>query len=125
MKLLLVVAALLAAGCSTTSYPLGPASDAKYGYTAEKPIKVGGQRDGPAREQAFLAELRGPSGELVRFQRQGSCCSFKTENGIMGIGMLDKYAVWIGTEPVPKILYLNMYDYDEPRIPIGFTKKGN
>lgn len=100
-----------------------PATDPAYGYTPEKPIKVGGihARRGPANERAFLASLRGPNGEPVRFERQGSCCPFPTPNGLMGNGLLDRYAVWIGDDPEPRILFVNMYDYERPLIPVGFT----
>jgi hypothetical protein len=91
-----------------------------YGYSANNPIKTGG---GPKGERAFLNRLAGPNGEPVRYQRLGSCCSFSTPNGIMGGGLLDRYEVWIEGQPQPKILYLNMYDFEEPKIPKGFTER--
>ncbi len=104
--------------------PGAEAADPEYGYTPEKPIKVGGVTEGPARERAFLAELRGPEGETVRFERLGSCCPFPSRNGIMGSGLLDIYLVWTGSSTEPKTLYLNMYEYEAPMVPLGFTKSG-
>lgn len=92
--------------------------DQDYGRVEAKPIKVGG---GPSRERGYLSLLRGPNGEAVRFERDGSCCPFETPNGFMGGGMLDIYSVWIGHAAEPVKLYLNMYDYEQPKAPKGFT----
>lgn len=102
-----------------------PSLDQGYGYGPDKPIKVGGAdaSSGPLRERMFLEQLAGPNGEVLRYQRKGSCCPFSTPNGIMGTGMLDIYEVWVGTQPVPRTLYLNMYDFEEPQAPVGFTPK--
>lgn len=94
-------------------------TDATYGHTAENPIKVGGVA--PARERDFLNLLRGPNGESIRYDRDGSCCGFETPNGILGGGMLDIYSVWIGTNKEPVKLYINMYDFEQPKAPKGFT----
>lgn len=92
------------------------AADETYGYTEGNPIKVGG---GPARERAYLSLLRGPNGEAVRYEREGSCCPFETPNGILGEGhgLLDRYSVQIGSVAKPVTLYLNMYDYEQPKAP--------
>ncbi len=136
--LLLLVGFALFAGCVSTDpasravqsrtlgspSPSAEATDPEYGYSPEKPIKVGGFREGPARERAFLSELRGSAGELIRFERRGSCCPFPSPNAEMGTGLLDIYSVWIGSADQPKTLYLNMYDYETPLIPLGFSKRG-
>jgi hypothetical protein len=104
--------------------PLPPISisevstDQDYGRVESKAIKVGG---GPSREREYLMLLRGPNGEPVRFERDGSCCGFETPNGIMGGGLLDIYSVWIGSASEPEKLYINMYDYEQPKAPKGFT----
>mgnify|MGYP001462184287 CR=1 FL=1 len=92
--------------------------DETYGYQQSNPIKVGG---GPSREREYLNLLRGPNGEAVRFSRDGSCCGFATPNSPFGGGMLDIYSVWIGDRAEPVKLYLNMYDYEQPKAPKGFT----
>lgn len=99
----------------------GVSDDATYGYKEANAIKVGG---GPARERAYLNLLRGPNGEPVRYSRDGSCCPFETPRGLLGGGMLDIYSVWIGESKDPVKLYINMYDYEQPKAPKGFTYAG-
>ncbi len=97
--------------------------DNTYGYTQENPVKVGGAGDseGPLNERRFLNALLGPGGEKITFERQGSCCPFKTRNVFMGSGLLDRYEVkYTGLEK-PLILYINMYDAGVLKAPKGFT----
>ena len=100
-------------------------TDKSYGYTENNPIKVGGQGSGPANERRFLNALAGPDGEQITYVRLGSCCMFKTKNGMMGTGLLDKYQIEWKSQSEPVILYLNMYDYDALKAPIGFTIKSS
>ena len=91
-------------------------TDKKYGYTKKKPIKTGGIDKG----YHFLNALRGPNGEKIMYKRNGSCCSFKSKTSAFGKGYLDVYQVWYeGKEPVT--LYVNGYDYEKLKSPIGFT----
>jgi len=127
--LALVITVLPAAAVARDTVPpvtiSGVAEDDTYGYKESNPIKVGGAFDGgPARERAYLELLRGPNGESIRYERDGSCCGFETPNGIMGGGMLDIYSVWIGDKAEPVKLYINMYDYEQPKAPKGFTHAG-
>ena len=94
-------------------------TDETYGYTPQNPIKVGGVA--PSRERNFLDLLRGPAGEAIRYSRDGSCCGFETPNGLMGGGLLDIYSVWVGDKKEPVKLYINMYDFEQPKAPKGFT----
>ena len=95
----------------------------------EAPIRVGlaGREGsgGPARERAYLDRLRGPSGEPVQYERQHSCCAFRTPNGLAGGGLLDVYEVWGAGLEGRVTLYLNRYDPHEDeevnRAPPGFT----
>ncbi len=101
------------------------ATDSTYGYSRDNPIKVGGAKaeQGPQNERAFLDVLLGPHAEAVRYTRQGSCCRFKTSNAlVMNVGLLDVYEVSYDGAAQPRILYINMYDYEVPRIPVGFTR---
>lgn len=100
-------------------------TDKTYGYSKRNPVKVGGadNSEGPMNERRFLNALMGPNGEEVSYFRAGSCCQFKTENGIMGIGLLDNYRVtWKGAKDTVSI-YINMYDYDVLKAPVGFSIK--
>ena len=98
-------------------------TDETYGYTAENPIMVGGGMNGPIHERRFLDTLAGPNGERIRYSRKGSCCMFKTENALFGgeMGLLDMYEIKYRGLKTPIILYLNMYDLDILKVPVGFT----
>ena len=97
-------------------------TDATYGTTEANPIKSGGGfGDGVEREGIYLSFLRGPHGESISSSRDGSCCSFPTPNGVIGgMGLLDVYTVTISGGGTRK-LYIDMYDYEAPKAPVGFT----
>ncbi|OYQ32155.1 hypothetical protein CHU92_14745 [Flavobacterium cyanobacteriorum] len=96
---------------------------ADYGYSEKNPVKVGGVANGPENERKYLDRLTGPNGETVTYIRLGSCCAFESKNGIMGMGMLDRYEITIEGKGEKKILYLNMYDKDELFAPKGLLLK--
>jgi len=101
----------------------GLAADDSYGYSAENPIKIGGEdlMLGPYLQRLFLNSIAGPDGQPLKYMRVGSCCTFQTEKGINGVGLLDKYQItWEGQDQ-PVILYLNMYDTGAVLAPVGFT----
>lgn len=102
------------------------ASDPGYGRSPERPVLVGGISDqsGPQNERMFLNALLGPRGEATTYSRYGSCCSFKTPNGLInGIGLLDHFWItWEGSTDTVS-LYLNMYDAGDLFIPAGFTAR--
>lgn len=92
--------------------------DKTYGYTEENPVMVGGVSEGPKNERRFLNALCGPNGEPIDYYRIGSCCPFKTKNSEWG-GMLDKYNVTYPGLEKPLIIYINMYDSDTLKVPVG------
>ena len=97
-------------------------TDKTYGYTEENPIMVGGGMEGPKNQVRFLNALAGPQGEQVSYRRLGSCCPFRTKNGMLGdSGMLDRYEITYESLRTPIVLYLNMYDSDVLKAPVGFT----
>lgn len=102
------------------------AEDKTYAYKKSNPVKVGGSNEssGPANERRYLNALLGPNGEEVFYYRAGSCCSFKTPNGLLdNTGMLDQYRVsWTGSMDTLTI-YINMYDKGNLKIPVGLTAK--
>lgn len=108
------------------TYRLTASTDDKtYGYTEKNPVKVGGVKEnsGPKNERRFLNALTGPNGEEVSYSRSGSCCYFKTPNGIGDIGLLDRYRVtWKNSSDTVNI-YINMYDKGDLLIPVGFKAK--
>jgi hypothetical protein len=101
-------------------------NDDSYGYTPKNPINVGGVKEssGPLNERRFLNALLGPKGETITYNRRGSCCAFKTPNGLMNnTGLLDIYEITYEGLEKPITLYLNMYDPGELKAPKGFTIK--
>jgi hypothetical protein len=89
-------------------------TDPTYGYTKENAIRVGDSGDfigGPARERAYLDNLRGPHGEPISYQRNGSLNFEDT--------ILDEYVVHgLG---IPVTLYIDMYTFEELKAPAGFS----
>lgn len=101
------------------------ATEKKYGYDKRYPINVGFgttvKRE--ANIQKFLSALKGPNGEVISFEHQGSCCPFPTENSQLGGGMLEYYRInWEGNQK-EIVLYFNYFDKGNLYIPIGFTAK--
>jgi hypothetical protein len=91
-------------------------TDADYGYSEERAVQVGGDFfNGPSRERAYLDHLRGPNGEQVSYERQGSTMA--------GDVILDIYYV-TGPGGIEAVLYLDVYNFSEPQAPIGFTCDG-
>jgi hypothetical protein len=103
-------------------------NDSTYGYTENNPIMVGGAgAEGVLNEKRFLNALTGPLGFPVIYKRLNSCCHFYTENGNIGNdgigrGMLDVYEVMHDGLNAPVILYINMYDSDVLKVPVGGFK---
>lgn len=84
-----------------------------YGHTVEQPIKIGGGASkGPDREQEYLSALLGPRGEIISYYRADDPIK---KDGVI----LDKFIV--SYENDYKTLYMDMYNYDNPRTPFGFT----
>ena len=99
-----------------------PATSADYGSQAN-PVKVGGGLgSGSRNEQLYLKSLRGPNGEVIEYERRGSCCPFETKNSELG-GLLDAYDITYAGLAKPIVLYINMYDADTLYIPPGFTAR--
>jgi len=100
---------------STDTCPI--ATDSTYGYTKENAIRVGEGGDlfgGPARERAYLDNLRGPAGEPISYERTGSLNFEDT--------ILDEYVITGLASPVT--LYLDIYKFEELKAPVGFTCVG-
>lgn len=96
--------------------------DKTYGYTEKNPVMVGGTSDGPKNERRFLNALAGPKGETIEYYRIGSCCPFNTKNSSFG-GMLDMYNISYGGLEEDIVLYINMYDSDTLKVPVGLELK--
>lgn len=69
-------------------------------------------------EYTYMAQLRGPNGHKVKYKRLGSCCAFTCESCVMGMGLLDRWQVK-GKGFKKKIIYINGYQYQDPKVPNG------
>jgi tetratricopeptide (TPR) repeat protein len=100
------------------------ASNKKYGFTEDDPVKVGnGPEGGPANQRAYMNLLRDKMGKGISYTRLGSCCQYKSENGLLGMGMLDIYEITYRNEKneIEKSkIYISFDDYEEPKILFGF-----
>ena len=98
-------------------------TDPTYGYSSDNAVKVGGvdKHAGPLNERNYLNALAGPNGETISYYRAGSCCPVESENGFMGVAMMDDYRVtWEGSIDTVSI-FINMYDNAPLKAPKGFT----
>ena len=104
------------------------ATNKKYGFTSEMPIKVGtGPEGGPGNEKAYLNLLRDAQGKPIKFKRMGSCCDYESGNGLFGTALLDQYEITYLNEKGKEktsVVYLSFYDYEEPEILLGFKTVG-
>lgn len=99
------------------------ATDKHYAFTPGNPVRVGGVSSGPANERRYLNSLLGPDNERIEYYRLGSCCPFDTPNGLMGGGLLDKYQVYWDNCKDTLIIYINMYDKGDLKIPVGLNAR--
>lgn len=89
--------------------------DVDYGYSEKNPIKIGS----PVKRQRLYFELlRDSKGNPVKYKRLGSCCPYPSKKGMFGMAMCDEYEVELNGEI--KKLYITFYDYESPKIPVGF-----
>jgi len=104
------------------------ADNKKYGFTSDLPIKTGlGPDGGPANQRAYLNLLRDLQGNSIKYERLGSCCSYKSENAIFGIALLDKYEITykdIKGKEKKEIIYISFDDFEEPQILFEFKTVG-
>ncbi len=105
----------LSAGAATLE---AISTDASYGFEKTNPIKSG---PGFESEWRYLNALRGPSGEIVHYQRLGHCCPFNTEAAERGKGFLNQYELRYNGLAKPLILYLNMFEAAQLDAPRGLT----
>lgn len=92
------------------------ATDAGYGLTREQPVPVGGGlTSGIEREQRYLASLRGPQGQRLRYSRIGSTQAPDPDDG-----PLDMYEIAFDGQAAPVTFFLDIYHLGEPRAPQGF-----
>jgi hypothetical protein len=87
--------------------------DPTYGLTEDNPIPIGGDiTEGKQREDAFLANLRGPNGEDVKALR---LITYNVNGKIIDIYLMNYEGL-----PEPVKLFLTIYEYADPTAPQGF-----
>lgn len=98
-------------------------TDPGYGVTQKQPVCVGDKTNPKTRNVfSYLNVLRGPQGQEISYRRMGSCCPFKTPNGIVdGMAVLNAYMVTWADNPKPMIVYINNYDEGPMATPFGLT----
>jgi hypothetical protein len=92
--------------------------DQSYGFEPSRKtsIKVGRIEN----QRPYLDALRGPNGEVVQYRRVASGWDFKLKSAPLGKGFLDQYEVYYPGLSDPLVIYLNGYEYEEPKAPFGF-----
>ena len=104
-------------------------TDPRYGWSAKKPVGLGGfdaappEEDSLTRQIRFLNSLWGPQGETIFYERIGTCCPFPFYGAPLDKGMLDIYALTWEGQSRPRHLYLDGYRTGTIRIPEGLTGK--
>lgn len=94
-------------------------TDKSYGSKPKTCIKVGSIKN----EYAFIAQLTGPNGEEIKAARLGSGWEVKSKNAPFGKAILDKWEITYEGLTEPIILYLNGYDFEKPKCPVGLNFK--
>lgn len=99
-------------------------TDKAYGFSADKPVNLGGFLRGTQYEGAhieYFDNLRGPAGQLVQAIRLGSCCPFEDSSLPFGGGLLDMYELRYDGLAKPVVIYVNLYKFEQPLAPSGFS----
>lgn len=94
-------------------------TDKSYGTKPKTNIKVGSISN----EYAYIAQLTGPNGEGITARRLGSGWPVKSKSSPFGKAMLDKWEITYEGLGEPIYLYLNGYDYQKPKCPMGLSFK--
>lgn len=118
---------------TTKSYPKWEAvgkvktvsTDPTYGFTKKNPIKVGVSKKGGGyvNVKAYLSQLKDAKRKPVQFTKVKSCCPHKPK-GYQGNVLLEEYKITYNTaaEGVKTTsIYLSYYEYESPKILVGFT----
>lgn len=101
------------------------AKDAKYAYTVDIPVKVGGfyENEGVLSERRYLNALLGPDGEKVTYKNIGNCCfeRVRSKEGKMITKMITKYELTYEGSQRRFVIFISPFEQDEMKAPKGFT----
>jgi len=107
----------------------GVSDDPRYGYTQDRPIKIGVASFYLGRNypEKYFKSITGPHGEKVIFERIKSCCPFKTvnssEENYQNVAVLEIYQAYYEGLEKPVTLYVNFFDQGKSLAPKGFLVK--
>lgn len=117
---------------TTLSYPKwatvgkvkSTSTDATYGLSKSNPIKVGVSKKGSgfANVRAYLNQLKDERRKPIQYQRVKACCPHKP-SGYKGNVFLEQYRITYNTlseGTKTTTIYLSYYEYDAPKILMGF-----
>ncbi len=92
------------------------ATDPTYGFSPENPIRLGSLNlyDGIARMEAYLNTLRGPNFEEISYTRLDPVYNQADQ-------IVDPYKITYAGLSKPLTLYFDLYNYESPMAPAGFT----
>lgn len=92
------------------------ATDPTYGVSPENPIRLGSVNlyDGIARMEAYLNTLRGPNFEEIIYSRHNPVYNKAGQ-------IVDPYEISYAGLSEPLTLYFDLYTYESPMAPAGFT----
>jgi hypothetical protein len=100
--------------------PCPVSADPEFGFSAQKPVRIGGgAMFVAAREQRYLNGLRDSAGRPIRFRRLGS-----TQAPGGRPEPLDMYEITVDGVVDPRTMYIDVYRFDEPEAPQGFSCAG-
>ncbi len=103
--------------------------NSRYGWTSRKAIRLGGfdaqglEEGRVERQIRLLNSLWGPGGEMVFYERVGTCCPYQVFGAPLDKGMLDVYALTWDGQLEPVHLYLDGYRVGPVKIPRGLTTR--
>lgn len=101
------------------------ATDPTYGFTKKNPIKVGASKEGGgyANVFAYLNQLKDEKKKPIQFEKIKACCPYKPA-GYKGNVFLEEYQITYTTRAEgtkTATIYLTYYEYEKPKILMGFT----
>jgi hypothetical protein len=105
------------------------ATDPGYGWRHDQPVMLGGWDEDPsgataaARQIRFLNSLWGPAGEIVFYERIGTCCPFEHIGAPLDKGMIDVYTLTWDGMPEPRQLFLDGFRTGPILLPSGLTTR--
>jgi len=114
-------------GRGTVQHLPSGAEDPDYGWTPSLPVPLGGSEWGESevwdRQMSYLNSLWGPEGQILFYERLGSCCPFDHPGAPLDRGTLDVYEIkWDGLVS-PRHLYLDRFREGAVLLPAGLTSK--